>query len=105
MSVRVRSRYWSLKPLEAPAPGDAAEKVATLPIRPQPRQPTGRPVNHLITGVEDLEYLAWRYYGHSDAWWHIADANGLSFPLDYRPGASVTVPQGTSVGRVLRTRG
>jgi hypothetical protein len=79
--------------------------VAALPLRRQPTQPQGRPVNHMITGIEDLDYLAWRYYGRSDAWWHIADANGIKFPLDFRPGNPVTVPKGTPVGRVLRTRG
>jgi phage tail protein X len=58
----------------------------------------------MLTGVESLEYLAWRFYGRSTAWWHIADANPLIFPLDYRPGMSVTLPQSTGVGRVLRTR-
>ena len=105
MGVGVRSRYWTLKPLEAPGPEGTEGSVAALPIRPQPARPAATPVNHMITGAEDLEYLAWRYYGRSAAWWHIADANSLTFPLDYRAGMPVSVPQGTKVGRVLRTRG
>ncbi len=101
MTVSVKSRYWSLKPVEAPGPDGP---VAALPTRRQPPPPQSAPVNHMLTGVESLEYLAWRFYGRSDAWWHIADVNDLSFPLDYRPGMSVNLPQGTGVGRVLRTR-
>jgi hypothetical protein len=58
----------------------------------------------MLTGVESLEYLAWRFYGRSTAWWQIADANALVFPLDYRAGTSVALPQPSGVGRVLRTR-
>ena len=101
MGVSIRSRYWSLPPLEVPGPEGP---VPALPIRPQPAPPSAATVTHMVTGVESLEYLAWRFYGRSAAWWHIADANDLSFPLDYRPGMTVNVPQGTGVGRVLRTR-
>ena len=101
MAVNVRSRHFSLQPLDAP--GDDGP-VPHLPSRPQPPLPTAAPVNHVITGADSLELLAWRYYGRSTAWWHIADANPLAFPLDYRPGQRVTLPEPTSVGRVLRTR-
>jgi hypothetical protein len=61
-------------------------------------------VNHRLSGVETIEYLAWHYYGRSAVWWRIADANPLVFPLDYRPGATVRVAPAGAINRVLRTR-
>lgn len=101
MAVNVKSRYWRLAPLEAPGTDEA---TAALPMRPQPSLPNSTPVKHMLTGNESLEYLAWRFYGRSEAWWHVADANPLVFPLDYRPGISVALPQSSHIGRVLRTR-
>lgn len=101
MAVNVKSRYWSLPRLEVQG---KEGPTPALPMRPQPAQLAESPVNHMITGVESLEYLAWQFYGNSTAWWHIADANELIFPLDFKPGMSVKMPQATGVGRVLRTR-
>jgi len=54
--------------------------------------------------VEDLEYLAWRYLGRSTAWWVVADANSLAFPLDHRPGETIRIPPAGGVGAVARSR-
>lgn len=59
---------------------------------------------HAIAGVETIESLAHRYYGMSDAWWRIAEANPLMFPLDLRPGVSLAIPGIDEVGRIDRTR-
>jgi hypothetical protein len=101
MPVDVTSRYWTLPSYEVP---DEAGHTTALPERPLPPVAGLDMYNHRLTGVENVEYLAWRYFGNSGSWWHIADANALTFPLDYRPGATVRVPPARGVGRVLRTR-
>lgn len=72
-------------------------------LRPPPPAPSGI-VQHQITALENLEYLAWRYFGSSEAWWRIADANPTVFPLDLTPGRRVALPAGADTGRVERTR-
>ena len=101
MSVDVTSRYWALPSHEIPS-ADGPKFV--LPGRPTPAQPTGQIVNHRMTGVENIEYLAWRYYGRSAAWWMVMDANSLVFPLDFAPGDTVKLPPAGDVGRIARTR-
>jgi phage tail protein X len=100
MSVSTRSRYFTLAP-ETLVTEDG--QTTYLPMRPEPPLPATK-VDLRLTGDDTLESLAHRYYGRSDAWWYIADANPLIFPLDWRPGAAITLPQGGGVGRVLRTR-
>jgi len=101
MPVDVTSRYWALAGYDAP--GETGPTTA-IAIRPNAVVADEDLVNHRLTGVETIEYVAWRYYGRSAAWWRIADANPLAFPLDYRPGATLKVPPGRAVGRVVRTR-
>ncbi len=101
MPVDVNSRYRALPSYEV----HRADGVTTaLPARVLPPIGALEMYNHRVTGVETIEYMAWRYFGSSASWWHIADANPLAFPLDYRPGATVQVPPARGVGRVLRTR-
>ena len=100
MPVTVSSRYRGLTTLAIAFGDDATTAIAR---RPQPA-PAGTSHTHVLTGAETVEYLAWRYYGRSRAWWHIADANPLSFPLDWRAGQGVDIPSSTGVGRVTRTR-
>lgn len=100
MPVSTRSRYFALTPETA---ADDGGFTTYLPMRAEPPDPVTK-VDLRLTGDDTLESLAHRYYGRSDAWWYIADANPPIFPLDWRPGAGVTLPQGTGVGRVLRTR-
>lgn len=101
MAVDITSRYWALPKYEV---GGGAGPTTALPARQLPPIAGLDMYNHRLTGVESVEYLAWRYFGNSAAWWHVADANPLAFPLDYRPGATVLVPPIRAVGRVLRTR-
>ncbi|MGV6874230.1 hypothetical protein ACUSIJ_16275 [Pseudochelatococcus sp. B33] len=103
MPVSTRSRYFVLPAENGPSAADGDAPVTYLPMRPEPPA-TSTQTRLLLTGDDSLESLAHRYYGRSDAWWFIADANPLVFPLDWRPGQSVTLPQGTGLGRVLRTR-
>lgn len=101
MPVDLTSRYWGLPSYTVVED----ERTSTaLPARPLPPASGDNPYKHRVTGVETLEYLAWRYFGNSAAWWHIADANGLVFPLDQRPGATVLVPPVGDIGRIRRTR-
>jgi hypothetical protein len=60
--------------------------------------------HHIMTGAESIEYLAWRYFGMSEAWWRIADANRPIFPLDLPAGSLVAIPEPSAVGRVERNR-
>jgi hypothetical protein len=77
----------------------------TIGVRPfAPLDPDEIGYRHVITGADTLESLAWRFYGTSDYWWRIADANLLVFPLDPQPGSGVNVPAADAVGRVDRTR-
>jgi nucleoid-associated protein YgaU len=64
-----------------------------------PPIPTGS-----VTGVETIEYLAWRYYGDSKLWWRIAEANDLQFALDIVPGTTLNIPGIRDLGTVVRTR-
>lgn len=101
MPVDVTSRYYSLAAVEVEDDGDVSTALPARLVRP----PAGESLyNHLLTGVEDVEYLAWRYHGDSRSWWRIADANPLVFPLDLPPGTTVKIPSTAGAGRVLRTR-
>ena len=48
--------------------------------------------------------LAWRYYGDSSQWWQIADANGLVFATDIKPGMTLSIPSSSNLGTVVRNR-
>ncbi|HEX4694637.1 hypothetical protein [Sphingomonas sp.] len=101
MPVDIRSRYWVLNAYPAPT-GDGP--TPTLPIRPNVEIAESDTVAHRLSGVENVEYLAWRYYGRSQVWWRICDGNPLAFPLDYRPGVGLRVASAGSINRVVRTR-
>lgn len=103
MPISNTSRYFGLVVYEAVD----AQQVSrpTLPIRPFTPPPAGTTFfQHVVTGVENIEYLAWRYYGASDSWWRIAEANGLMFPFDLVPGMTVNIPAAGDVGRIVRSR-
>jgi hypothetical protein len=101
MPVDAASRYRLHPTVEHVVDGRPTVAVG---IRLQPDLPDGPLYQHRLTGVEDIEYLAWRYLGRSTAWWAIADANPLAFPLDVRPGQTVQIPDLGDIGRVVRTR-
>lgn len=103
MPISNTSRYFGLSTYDAP---DAREvSHPALAIHPfTPPAPGTALYRHLVTGVEDIEYLAWRYYGSSESWWRIAEANELFFPLDLVPGTTLNIPAAGDVGRIVRTR-
>ena len=100
MPVSTLSRYFA-----APPQSHTGEQGTTtyLPMRAEPPDPDGT-FDTRLTGDDTLESLSHRYYGRSEAWWYIADANPPIFPLDWRAGMGITLPQGNGVGRVLRMR-
>lgn len=100
MPVAVSSRYRGLPSRTVQTEDGPTTAIAR---RPQPAQPATA-LTHVLTGVETVEYLAWRFHGRSQMWWHIADANPLSFPLDWRAGQAVAMPATSGLGRVTRTR-
>ena len=104
MSVSARSRYARLAPMQAPDADGVAHTA--LPIRRHEGVPASSArYAHLVTGAESLEYLAWRYQGSSEAWWRLADANPLRFPLEWRPGDKLDIASGAGApGLVERDR-
>jgi hypothetical protein len=101
VTVSVNSRYRQLNAYPAAAADGTLRP--TLPIRRTPAR-TGAAYRHRVSGVEDVEYLAWRYLSDSAAWWTVADANPIAFPLDVRAGDVVEVPVGERSGGTDRTR-
>lgn len=103
MPVLLNSRYYGLSTYEAT---DAkGETHPTVAIRlHSPPGPDAGIAQHRLVGAETLEYLAWRQYGSSAAWWRIADAGPPVFPLDVQPGDVVNLPSAIHVGRVERPR-
>lgn len=102
MSVRINSRYRGLQTYEARLP---AGPVSTVAIRANSPPAEGTATfQHRITGAETIEYVAWRLLGSSEAWWRLADANPLMFPLDLKPGDSLTVLKPLDGGRIERER-
>jgi hypothetical protein len=103
MPVSLSSRYSGQPIFDA---SDAQGKThPTIAIRPYVSPPPGTVVyNHILVGDEDMEYLAWRYFGSSSAWWQIADTNPLVFPLDPDSGSPVAIAGPGEVGFVQRTR-
>src|SRR5262245_37493881 len=101
MPVSSGSRYADLSVFDAPAADGEAHP--TVAIRPPP-QPSAVTYQRTVAAVDTLETLAWACFHSSTAWWRIADANALVFPLDWRPGDVVVLPVSADSGRVQRTR-
>jgi hypothetical protein len=99
MTVQITSRY---RPMPVYlAPGRDGVMRPTVPIlRHEPLVETVPAYRHRVTGAEDIELLAWRSFGSGDTWWQIADANPVTFPLDYRGGDSLSIPREGSRGRL-----
>lgn len=105
MPVSRRSRYARTPAIAVPGAGPGSAAVTALAQRQIPAAPGREDVyRHLLSAEESIEYLAWRYYGRSEDWWRIADANPLTYPLQIRPGAAVSIPLTDDAGRVERTR-
>ncbi|MFF3407478.1 hypothetical protein ACFYW8_14990 [Streptomyces sp. NPDC002742] len=103
MSVSITSRY--RQAAVYPAVDATGSTRATVAIRRYTPPAAGDiTYEHRVTGVEDIEYLSWRYFGDSQVWWRIADANPVAFPLDLRPGAALSVPASQDIGQVSRDR-
>jgi hypothetical protein len=103
MTLAMNSRYRALGVIQAP--GTDGVLRPTVPIlRHERSAPAATLYRHRVTGLEDLEYLAWRFSASSEDWWRIADANPLAFPLDLRPGNALNLPHNEQ-SRPLRDRG
>lgn len=103
MPVSVSSRYHGLPVHEIT--DSKNESHPAVAIRPSSQVSSiGAQYRHLVTGTEDIEYLAWKFYGSSKEWWRIAEANELRFPLDLSPGMSIIIPSVNDVGLVVRDR-
>lgn len=101
MTVGPSSRYRQLSAYPAPAADGTVRP--TLPIRRSATPPPAT-YRHRVSGVEDVEYLAWRYLQDSESWWTVADANPVRFPLDIAAGDVIAVPVGDRPRGVDRTR-
>ena len=102
MTVSITSRYRGLDVFNAPTPTGPRATVAIRRYAPPPAAVVD--YQHRVTGVETVEYLSWRFYGNSEQWWRIADANPVRFPLDLRPGSALAVPTTEQSGRTGRDR-
>ena len=102
MPVSITSRYRG-EPVQLAADASGTTQ-ATVAIRRHQARDSAADHQHVVTGAEDMEYLAWRFYGASETWWRIADANPVAFPLDLRPGARLAVPVDDDAGRSDRAR-
>jgi hypothetical protein len=99
MAVSITSRYRPLGIQEAQ--DTEGQPHTSVPIRRHdPRAQEAIQYQHRVTGVEGIEYLAWRFFGSSESWWRIADANPVRFPLDVRAGDAVAIPTNENVGRI-----
>jgi len=101
MPVQLTSRYYGLPVLQIE---DRRGRHAALALRPMPDQSRAGDYRHRVAALENLEYLGWRYYGRSEDYWRILDANPLRFPLDVKPADQLSVPIGVDVGLTQRTR-
>ena len=99
----ISSRYYSTPVFTETDPTGAPHP--TIGIRP-PKPPAVNVAiyNHLLSGIETIEYLAWRYYGDRSQWWRIAEANALQYPMDLVPGSLVAIPGANDVGTIVRNR-
>lgn len=103
MAVGITSRYRGLDTYEATdANGVVHPTVAIRRYAPPPADAIN--YQHRVTGVEGVEYLSWRFYGNSETWWRIADANPARFPLSLRAGDVEAIPASGSSGRIDRER-
>lgn len=58
-----------------------------------PTSGTPRPARtHQVQVGDSLDRIAAKYYGNSTRWRDIAEANGVSDPLDLRPGTLLSIP-------------
>src|SRR5574340_651783 len=102
MPVSSSSRYFNQPVYDTT--DSAGDTHPTVAMRPAAATPVPVVYQHTVAALETLESLAWRTFNSSEAWWRIADANPLVFPLDWAPGDVVSLPVRTSRGRVERTR-
>jgi len=103
MPVGIISRYYNSPVYQA----NGSDQVShpTIAIRPPTPPTAGVTIYiHLLTGVETIEYLAWRYYGNSALWWRIAEANDLQYPITLTAGATINIPGPNDLGTVVRNR-
>ncbi|HEX5368530.1 MAG TPA: hypothetical protein VFY10_03865 [Dehalococcoidia bacterium] len=98
MAVSISSRYRNLGIQDfADADGQTHPSVAIRRHSPVAPNTANSRYTHQVTGVEGIEYLAFRFYGNSESWWRIADANPLRFPLDVKSGDAVAIPSSDDV--------
>lgn len=103
MPVVNTSRYFGLPIYNVTAVDGSS--VPTVPARPPtPPAPDVMLYRHRVSAPETLESIAFRYYGASDAWWRIAEANDVFFPTELVAGTLLNIPAAGDVGRVVRRR-
>ena len=49
-------------------------------------------VLHIVSDTDELDLLAFRYYGREDLWWIIADHNLIDDPNDLQRGDVLEIP-------------
>lgn len=75
---------------------DVSFKQHKDPREYPPTNPTsgGGKVNHiyLVSAVDRLDMIAFKFYGDATKWRWIAEANGIRDPLLLRPGSTLAIP-------------
>ncbi len=51
-----------------------------------------RGFEHIVSGQEELDSLADRFYDNQNLWWLISDVNDILFPLDLPRGTVLLIP-------------
>lgn len=103
MPIGTRSRYQGVPIIEAKDSKGVSHPTIGMRLL-GPQDPLAIHFRHTVAGIQPLEYLAFKYFGASEIWWRVADANGAQFPLEWNTGDVVNIPATEEVGRVIRTR-
>lgn len=103
MPVAITSRYYQTPVYDALDANGVSHPTIAIRL-PTPPAPGTTQYQHLVSGLETIEYLAWRYYGNSQLWWRIAEANDLQFAPSLAPGMTLNIPGTRDLGTVVRNR-
>lgn len=47
---------------------------------------------HMVTEMDNIEMISYKYYGTVDYWWALANLNGISYPMELTIGELLRIP-------------
>lgn len=80
------SRYRDLPVIEVDGIRSLAQRAARVPVS------AAGAASYRVVGEETLDQIAFRFYGHEELWWRIADANPTRMLFELRPGDTLVIP-------------